>query len=230
MGLPVIVRSGQGPDLGWDGDLAKRFMKDDRAASCHVPIDADGSYACLADLVRTVTYHAGHVNEITVSVELYQTADGIVFESTLESAVCVIDALTRILGIQRQFAHEREICRRFASPTVGVSATSKLAYAAGGARGTDFCGVYGHRNVTRNRGRGDPGDEVFRKLAAAGYEGWNVDTGDDLDVWSERQKALGICDDECDGIPGPRTRALLQMRRRWGLWIPRPGDTLEANA
>jgi hypothetical protein len=229
MGLPVVLRSGDGPNVGWDKVLAKRFANDERQASCHVAIDADGSYACLADLIRTVTYHAGHVNEITVGVEMYQGADGVVYESTLETAVLVCDVLTRVLGIQRQYPREHQICRRFASPTAGVSREKKLAHVVGGARGMDFCGIYGHRNVTRNRGPGDPGDEFFNKLAAAGYEGWHVDAGDDLDVWSERQQALGIDPDDCDGIVGPMTRSRIEHKGRpWGMWKPRPGDGLAA--
>lgn len=230
LGLPVKVMPGKGPDLGWDKDLPKRFLKDKtRKASCHVAVDADGSYACLADLIRTITFHAGHVSFNSVGMELYQTPDGIVYESTLESAVILCDALTRILRIQRQYPHERKICRRFASPTIGTTDQSRLAYMEGGARGADFCGVYGHRNATGNRGAGDPGDDIFEHLRAAGYEGWNVDTGADLDTWSLRQKALGMAEHDCDGIPGRYTSRLIQHSGKLhGLWVSRPGDSLHA--
>lgn len=226
LGKPVLVRSGDGPNLGWDEVLGGRFVADDRQASCHVAIDADGSFACLADIVDVVTYHAGQVNEVTVGVEMFQASDGGVWESTLRAAVDIADVLTRVLGIQRQFPIEHGLCRRFACPTQGVTKASKLAYAPGGARGRDFCGVFGHRNVTRNRGRGDPGDELFTMLAAAGYEGWNVDQGEDLDAWSKRQHQLTINEDDCDGIAGRLTRRMIAHsgRNACGVWVRRPGD------
>ncbi len=226
MGRPVLVRNGQGPNLGWDEVVGGRFSADQREASCHIAIDADGSYACLADLQNVVAYHAEQVNEITVGIEMYQAADGGVWESTLRAAVDIVDVITRAMGIQRQFPLEKSICRRFARPSVGTTKTSKLAYVQGGARGRDFCGVYGHRNVTRNRGLGDPGDEVFDLLRQAGYEGFLVDHGDDLDVWSERQKQLGMAEDDCDGIVNTITRNQIVHSRRnqYGLWVTRPGD------
>lgn len=226
MGRPVIVRHGEGPNLGWDLVLGERFAADDREASCHIAVDADGSYACLADLCDVVAYHAEHVNEITVGIEMYQAADGGVWESTLRAAVDIVDVITRELGIQRQYPLERTICRRFASPGVGVSRSQKLAHVPGGARGRDFCGVYGHRNVTRNRGMGDPGEEVFELLKEAGYEGYLVDQGDDLDVWADRQKQLGMSEEECDGIAGTITRGLVAVsgRNPCGVWIKRPCD------
>lgn len=225
MGLPVKVRPGDGPNLGWDTVVGERFGADDRDASCHVAIDADGSYACLADLQAVVAYHAGQVNDVTVGVEMYQAADGGVWESTLRAAVDIADVITRAFAIQRQYPRERSICRRFASPSIGMSTPTRLAYMQGGARGRDFCGVYGHRNVTRNRGPGDPGDELFELLKEAGYESYLVDQGDDLDVWAERQKRLGLSEEECDGIVGRRTSGLVrQSRNPCGVWVVRPGD------
>jgi len=226
MGLPVYVRAGRGPNLGWDTVLAKRFSADDRQASCHIAIDADGSYACLADLRTVATYHAGHVNEITVGIEMYQGNDGSVFMSTLESCVAIVDVLTRVLGIQRQYPLEKGHCQRLASPTPGASIQTKLAYKKGGGRGLDFVGVYGHRNVTNNRGLGDPGNEIFDLLKAAGYEGYFIDEGDDLAVWSERQARMGIDEDECTGVPDRKTREyiMLTKARQTGLWVERPSD------
>jgi hypothetical protein len=229
LGKRVVLREGRGRNVGWDELLADRFSGDDRQASAHIAIDADGSYGCLADLRQVVSYHAEHVNEITVGIEMFQAADGSVWESTLDAAVMICDVLTRYFGIQRQFPMETSLCRRFAVPSAGVHERTKLAYMEGGARGQDFVGIYGHRNVTRNRGPGDPDDQVFARLALAGYEGYRVDAGEDLNVWTKRQASLGIPAQECLGIPDRKTRAMIAavFKRPSGLWVQRPGDDNE---
>jgi len=226
MGLPVVVRQGKGPNLGWDLVLARRFAADDRQASCHVAIDADGSYCCLADLKLVQAYHAEHLNASSVGIELYQGTDGSVSESTMDAAVAIVDVITRIMGIQRQYPLEHVLCRRLARATPGPSSKTRLAYVKGGGRGLDFVGVVGHRNITKNRGEGDPGTPVFERLRAAGYEGYKIDDSDDLDVWSERQAAFGMEPEECSGVPDRKTRERLSMStgRMSGLWIVRPGD------
>lgn len=222
LGLPVKVKPGAGPNRGWDLDLAARFSKDERAASCHVGVDADGSFACFADLARVATYHAGHVNGITVGIELYQETDGTVYQETLEAGADVCDVVTRVFGIQRQMPTERTICKRFAN----ILPSDRHTYIPGANRGRDFIGVYGHRNVTRNRGAGDPDDQIFAVLASRGYESFNVDAGEDVAVWELRQRELGIDPDDVDGVPGQVTRALITMKRHGGpgIWVQRPGD------
>lgn len=222
LGLPVIVKPGAGPNRGWDLDLPARFAKDERKASCHVGIDADGSFGCFADLAKVATYHAEHVNGTTVGIEMYQEPDGTVYESTLEACADVVDVVTRIFGVQRQFPAERAISKRFANILPGNAYT----YIAGANRGRDFSGVYGHRNVTRNRGPGDPGDDIWGVLAARGYERFHVDEGHDIEVWEQRQRDLGLDVREVDGVPGAMTRRLIAMRRHGGpgIWVERPGD------
>jgi hypothetical protein len=222
LGLRGEVRPGRGPNRGWDLDLAARFSKDDRAASCHVAVDADGSYACFADLARVATYHAGHVNGITVGIELYQEADGAVYEETLESGADICDVVTRVFGVQRQVPVERAICRRFAN----ILPTDAKTYIAGGNRGRDFSGVYGHRNITRNRGEGDPGDRIFELLVERGYERYAVDAGEDIAVWEQRQRELNMDPREVDGVPGQVTRSMIAMHRKGGpgIWVEREGD------
>lgn len=231
MGMPVVEVPGAGPNKGWDQVLAKRFARDERKASAHIAIDADGSYACMADLAEVATYHAGHVNEISVGIEMYQEyPSGKVWSATMATCVHLCDIITRVLGIQRQYPLADKIQRRLALPAPGRSRSSRLAYVAGGGRGRDWCGLYGHRNTTRNRGVGDPGDQVWEHFKAAGYEAYDVDGGDDLDVWSERQEGLGIAADDCDGIPGPHTRSRIvhSGRNEHGVWVCRPGDQMSA--
>jgi hypothetical protein len=215
-----------GSDRHWDEVLGARWGRDGRTAGAHVAVDADGSFGCLADLISTTTHHAGQVNDYTVGIEMYQAADGRLWEATLTATILICDAITRTLGIQRQFTADRGLIARLASPVKRRrGGKPNLAYKPGGLGGADFCGLYGHRNCTGNRGRGDPGDEIWRRLQAAGYEPWEVDMGEDLQAWAARQAELGFEDDDCDGIPGPMTlRALKDFGKPHGLWVSRPGD------
>jgi hypothetical protein len=45
-----------------------------------------------------------------------------------------------------------------------------------GGRGERFSGLVGHRNLTRQRGPGDPGDAVFEALLKGGFSGVLVPT------------------------------------------------------
>lgn len=226
MGMPVKFKPGDGPNTRWDEDLPGRFAKDDRKASCHVAIDGDGSYACYADILKVAAFHAGHVNDISMGIEMYQDAEGHVYGATIETALAILDVATRELGVQRQFVAETAICRRIANNVRGPSHATSLAYVASGGRGRDWNGILGHRNVTRNRGPGDPGDDIFARLSLAGYETFYVDQDDDLIAWERRQRVLGIKPEDCDGQPGHQTRACIAAQRRGGpgLWVERPGD------
>lgn len=222
MGLPVKVLPGKGPNRRWERRVAQNWSADDRAASAHISVDADGSYACHADLARIATYHANHVNGYTVGIEMYQDAEGGVHEATMECAADIVDVLTRIFGVQRQFPTETAICRRLAN----IVSTEPRTYIAGANRGRDFCGIYGHRNVTRNRGPGDPGDPIWGVLKTRGYEPYAIDTGADIDAWSQRQRELGLPAHDVDGVPEQHTRRLIALARGnpTGLWVHRPGD------
>ena len=103
--------------------------------------------------------------------------------------------------------------------------------------GPDMVGVFGHRDVAwrfpwqltpgqqrgypngySDRGRGDPGDEIFARLRAAGAEALDFDAREDLELWRRRQRKLnGITEQrgacrviDVDGIAGPATMALLR--------------------
>jgi hypothetical protein len=222
LGKQVILKEGAGPNRGWDRDYAARQSGDDRAASAHVAIDADGSYGCYADLAKIATYHASHMNGVSIGIECYQEPDGTVYAETLKGCADVVDVITRVFGIQRQFPYEREICRRFADIVPG----NKYTFIAGANRGRDFSGLCGHRNITRNRGVGDPGDPIFGVLKERGYEGYWVDRGEDIAAWAQRQRELGMPEHEIDGVPEQLTRSKIMMARRGGagLWVERPGD------
>lgn len=222
MGIAPQVLLESSKDRKWDFKGVHRASGDTRHASWHISIDSDGSAACHLDVVKHKAYHASHMNDVSVGIELFQDSKGGITVSTIRSAVRIADVLTRELGIQRQFPAEIGICKRFASPFP----KNKYTFLAHGKSGKDFCGLLGHRNLTRNRGAGDPGDFVWHELAAAGYSRVKVDQGEDLAVWAMTQSEFLMFDeDDCDGVVGPGTlQALKVLGIQHGMWVPRPGD------
>lgn len=84
-------------------------------------------------------------------------------------------------------------------------------------------GIYGHRECSSARGRGDPGDRIMEMLIDVGYEPLDFDADEDLERWKGRQRNLGCL--SVDGIPGPKTCAALRdIGHRHGLLVSRPGD------
>ena len=190
------------------------WAEDHICASAHFVIDFDGSIACVADLLTETTYHAGNriVNHQSIGIEMYQGNEAELFEGQLDAAVRLVDFLTRRFGIQRQFHWPYR-----------NQAVARLVEG-----GSSVVGVYGHREVSDDRGEGDPGDAIFERLLQAGYERYDFDKQEDLAVWKARQAelnqqlgiSLGV-----DGVPGVQTvMALIQAGRPHGLWTPRPGD------
>lgn len=206
---PQEVKPGLGPDTRLEERIARLWSTDHRHAGAHLSIDWDGTIGCHCDLILHAAYHAGVVNEVTVGFELYQgpKPDNAVYEGQLEVAVQLTDALTRILRIQRQ--------------TVGLTDVKVIPRMAAG--GKDVVGVYGHRHVTTDRGRGDPGDWYFAKLSDAGYERFDYRNRTDRAVWKQRQaEVLGLDELDCDGIPGPMTCDALAFKGyEDGLWVSR---------
>lgn len=196
-----------------DGERTARYWSTDgRNAGAHIVVDRDGDVACVADLEREVAYHAGLANEVGIGIEIYQGSDAELYDGQLDVVVRVVDYLTKRFGIQRQLQW----------PYHGGS-ISRLASGA-----IDVVGIYGHRDVSSNRGSGDPGDAVMRKLVLAGYEQVDFASGTDLLRWRSRQANLSLTlgtPVTADGVPGQKTvLALKKAGYAVGLWIPRPGD------
>lgn len=167
----------------WRGDLTH--------SAAQLVVDTDGRVACLCDLAACAAYHATVSNEWSVGIEMAQLGTGDVYEATLAATVRLVAALCDLLGIPKQMPDRYE--------------GRPLKRLLDG--GPDFAGVYGHRHNTDRRGRGDPGDAVFVELEAAGFEKFNLDAGEDLEIWKRRQTKLGIA---ADGVCGPSTMAALR--------------------
>lgn len=207
---PQVIMPGLGPNTGACTATTKFWAADSKHAGAHFIVDFDGSMACCADLVDEAAFHASLVNDVTIGVEIFQGHNRELYDGQLDAVVLLVDWLTKRFGIQRQVQDQYHNC-----------AIPRLAQGA-----KDVVGVYGHRDCSDNRGTGDPGDAIFNKLFAAGYEKVNFAKDEDKALWLPRQQQLGIVNP--DGVPGPRTTAVIKTwdaTRTCGLWIRRPIDT-----
>jgi hypothetical protein len=194
--------SGKGPSLRGKR-VAEYWDRDPEHSGAHIVIGSDGVGVCLADVVTEMAHHASNklVNDRSIGIEIYQEADGGVYQAAINAAVATCRALVSLddPAIAIQWQHQRVYHKRPIARLV-----------AGGA---DVVGIVGHRDVTENRGWGDPGDAIFAALANAGSEPVDFDAREDLELWRDRQLALkeqGHLRGAVDGIAGPATRAALR--------------------
>ena len=199
---PQHVKAG-GLNLDKEYNTAAYWRNDPKSSGAHLVIDADGSIGCLADLSDEVMYHAGQsdINNSSIGIEMFQLSDGGIYEATLISCIGVCNALSEIFGIQRQIhmPYLKKACKRL------------------NTGGKDCVGFFGHRDVSNNRGFGDPGDIIMDMLWSAGYERFNFESGEDLTVWKNRQTTVSV---KGDGIPGPNTvEAFKAAGFPYGIWV-----------
>lgn len=207
---PQHVLPGSGPG-GADKVVAEFWRRDPEHSAAQLVVDTDGSVVCLGDLRRAMAFHATSSNPYSVGIEMYQVAGGGIYEATLNATVTLVRALCRMLGIPEQMPR-------------GPYRNAPLRRMTDG--GADCVGTFGHRDNTNRRGRGDPGDEIFGRLAAEGFEGHDYDGDEDLELGRTRQIWLNAADASAghtyrpltvDGICGPAS--LLAMQRhgfaRW---------------
>lgn len=167
------------------------------------------------DPLRRYTWQAGNVNGYSIGIENEQGPGGALYKGQMAALVRLCDELTRRLGIQRQVPAVWINGRRVPDRRV-------LARFGPGEDGRTWWGIFGHRNVTTQRGPGDPGDVVIQAFLDAGYEGFDVAAWEDFRVWGARQRQLGV---PVTGMPGPETVAALKARGfPHGIYVWRPGD------
>lgn len=203
---PERVVLGLGP-LGHPQRTAEAWAADPTQSGAHLVAGAE-LVACLADLVRFEAYDANQANLGSIGIEHCEEQGGYVRQATLDNGVAVIGVICARLGIQLQYPrlpyHEGQPLKRF------------------GNGGRDLVGLFGHRDVTDRRGRWDPGDAIWGLLAARlGAEPFDFAAGQDLEVWSARQRKLNAAGANLvvDGIPGPATTAALRaVGYRDGIW------------
>lgn len=133
-----------------------------RSVSWHLTLDTDGTLLVSADLARWSCWHAPPTNGWSVGLELVQETSGRLYGPQLDVAVKVIATVCDLLHIPKRVpvdAHgdPQHLAIRAWQPRVE------------GGRSERWAGVLAHRNVTTNRGVGDAGDAVMRRLLAAGF-------------------------------------------------------------
>jgi hypothetical protein len=150
---------GLGPNTTMDERLAMYQTQTDRIVSWDWTQDQNGDVTWQNDPLVDYTFHGNQVCDVTVGFELIQkvrrnskgeVVGGDLYSGQIAAAVLMIDFITARLGIQRQIPWDKKRNR----PVRGV--VGRIA-----AGGGDVVGIYGHRNITTNRGAGDPGDAIF---------------------------------------------------------------------
>lgn len=208
---------GDGPKTDKAIKYAKYQTSTDRDVSWDFTQDLNGDWVVQNDPLKFYTWQASAVNGYTCGFELVQLDNGDLYEGQIAKAVEFVDFLTAKLGIQRQIPWDMVNDKPLRSTVSRIS---------GPNAGKDVVAVYCHYHQTNNRGFGDPGPWLQEALKKAGYETYAFD-GDDKEVWKTRQRALGITESECDGVPGPATvRALAASGKKHGMYVSRPIDAL----
>lgn len=148
--------------------LARYQGRTPRDVSWHFTVDVDETIVQSADPGAWACWHAGQVNGHTIGIELVQYDDLALYRGQIKAAVWLITFLCDHYGIPKTVPVD-----------VGCSPWAKiipeLMKAPEGNSGASWRGVYGHRNCSRRRGTGDPGDHLMRALLAAGFETVTVD-------------------------------------------------------
>ncbi len=145
--------------------LARYQARTEREVSWDITVDTDGTVLQQNDPARRACWHASHANAWTLGIEMAQHADtGDLWQVQIDACVAVVGALCGALAIPR-----RVLVGADGAPLGGQ--VKALQPAKEGGRGERWAGVIGHHHLTRNKGEGDPGADVFRALLAAGFEG-----------------------------------------------------------
>lgn len=118
-----------------------------RIGAAHLLVDADGSVYQVADLSTRAMYHCVGYNQVSIGVEVVQQSDSSLFAAQLVSVVELCEWLALRFSLPRSVA----------MPYTGVRDV------------VDGVGVLGHRDLSSNRGSGDPGDFVMGALVEAGW-------------------------------------------------------------
>lgn len=206
----VVPGAGSGGEGAHYADI---WQSDPAHSAAHLVVDSAGVAVCLADLALVTAYHAEGSNPWSIGIEMVVAKDGTIREATLGGTARLISALCRIVGIPEQY--HRGPYRDEPLLRMEVSDNGHRVNLGG----PDCVGVFGHRDNTSRRGRGDPGDAIFAELAGLGFEALDYAAGEDLAKGRARQMALNLrgATLKVDGLVGPAslTEARRQGFKRW---------------
>lgn len=194
-GWPQGILPGAGAG-GRDKIVAEFWRKDPEHSAAPLVVDTDGTVACLCDLAYFAPYHATVSNDWSVGIEMAQVGASDVYEATIAATVRLVRAL----------------CEQFSIPFQIPTAYRNKPLERMLTGGKDCVGVFGHRENTHRRGRGDPGDAIMVALEQATAERFDFDAGHDLSAWKLRQAKLNAMGEKLtvDGVAGPSTMAALR--------------------
>lgn len=217
---PQRVLPGSGPP-GRAQVVADFWRADPNHSAAQLVVDQDGAVVCLCDLAESQAYHAEGSNPWSIGIEMYQQSavDGAagIYEATLAATVLLVAALTEIGG-------HFDIPAQCPVGPYRNRPTPRMEQGSGIARhnigGATLVGVFGHRDNTSERGRGDPGDEIFHRLITEQrFEPLDFDRMEDRTRGHDRQEALNRRGEqlEVDGLVGPASIAAMRRQgfSRW---------------
>lgn len=234
-GWPHVVVNGTGPRGGAKNTAMYWHSSKDgkeQSGAAALVVDEDRSIVCLCDIVRDAPHHATTSNPWSVGIEMYQRPNGRIYSGVLDATTMLCVALAT--GKGARYVDTGEPWCGLGIPLqipghVYRNAPIERMRAAGGP---DMVGVFGHRDVAwrfpwqltegqrqrfpngyADRGRGDPGDEIGRRLELAGAERFDFDKREDIAYWKQRQARLNELGETLavDGIAGRKT--ITAMRR-----------------
>jgi len=215
---PTIPGAGKGGTAHATAD----FWRDDpRHSAAQIIVDDNRDVFVLCDLKKIEAYHASTVNPFSIGIEQRQRpSDGGIFEATYQATMALVPVLCKLARMPLQHARR----------SYNGSIIKRLLY-GGQVEERKCVGIFGHRDNawdfekrTSTRGRGDPGDEVYRRLEAIGSEGFDYDAYEDITTWQPRQQYMNTLGekldkrarggnlplDQFDGVCGPGTYGAME--------------------
>ena len=145
--------------------LARYQATTARDVSWDFTVDSDGTVVQSNDPGTWYTWHAEHANGYSIGIEMVQQPGSPdLWQAQIDATVRLVTVLCEVFGIPKV-----TVVDAAGDPEHGI--VRDWQEADEGGRQLAFNGVAGHRNLTTNKGPGDPGDLPFRALLAAGFRG-----------------------------------------------------------
>jgi hypothetical protein len=197
--IPTVVKPGVGPTTNVGERVVHFWSTNPKPAGAHIVVDHNAYIYCLTDLVKDAAYHAGSMNEVSIGIEIYEDSQGVVYSEQLSATVNLVIWLCKRFRIQMQMPLALD--------------NSEIPRIRAG--GKDCVGVFGHCHNDHKDKANDPGLDIFKFLAVAGFKEFNfskcssVIRTEDVVYWYNKQLRLGL---NTDGIPGPETCDALQVK------------------
>jgi len=213
----VVPGAGPGGEAARYADI---WRTDPVSSAAQVLVDSAGTVVCLCDLAYTCAYHAEGSNDWSVGIEMFVAKDGTIRQATIDATALIASELCDALGIPFQFH-----CAPYSNAPL-LRMEVRFGEYRHNLGGPDCVGVFGHRDNTSARGRGDPGDAIYGALHARGAEALDYASEEDLHIGRARQTWLnaeasrrGLTNSPLvtDGFVGPASlaRARLLGIARW---------------